>query len=160
MKAVIDNALPPEMFAALAATKASAEGLDQCVGNQSVHHTKEFQQAEFPPILLEHVKKVCGNVEWTGAYYVLTSVGHYGSSPHYDEGPSAILHLATEWSPEYGGELLFLESDEETVVETVEYRPNRLVVFSGEHCHMHKPPVLDKNRITLVSRFIERPNHG
>ena len=152
---IIDNALPAKLFAELAAEKATTDALDQCVGSRSIHGTKEFQQSELADRVHKHVESVCGSVEWIGAYFVLTALGDMGSDPHYDDGPSAVLHLATEWSPEYGGELLFLEDDEETLIESVEYQPNRLVVFSGEHCHMHKAPLLDKKRITLVSRFRE-----
>jgi len=153
MWTVIDSALPESVFTELATEKAKAIDLDPCLGAYSVHRSEEFRQSEAAQCIYSHVEKLVGPVTWIGAYFVLTSKGDMGSNPHYDMGPTAILHLAKEWAPEYGGQFVVLKSDEETIEELVEYKPNRLVVCSEDVCHRHLAPVVDQRRITLVSRF-------
>jgi len=158
---VIDNALPAELFAELSLkvqTGESSCGYDEGVGCNSIHTSREFKESEVAACVRDLVSSVVGNVEFIGAYYVLTEKGDPGSGPHFDEfGPTAILHLADEWRPEYGGEFFVLEEDQKTVRATIEYKPNRLAIITEDCCHRHNAPVADKQRFTLVSRFVLRP---
>ena len=52
------------------------------------------------------------------------------------QSPKVFLYYANlEWKREWGGETMFYTKDNKEIERAVEYRPNRLIVFDGEHSH-------------------------
>ncbi len=134
MKAVIDNALQLDELARL-------EELFE--PGRNLVTSKPFAAALAP--VTRHVAALAGAVVLVGAYCVATQPGHEGSPPHYDEnGPTAVLHL----SDVEGGQFLFLDDD----AAVVEFVRNRLVVWSEECRHMHRPHRAGV-RCNLVTRY-------
>lgn len=140
MRAVIDNALPADVFRELGTWPAN--------GALSVHDTMPERAAR---LIRHHVEAYTPPVVLVGAWFVLTRPEDDGSPPHFDEdGPTAVLHLAALWRAAWGGEFVFLDPH-----QVVDYRPNRLVVWSEDCQHMHAPPEPHAGlpRMVLVSRY-------
>lgn len=58
-----------------------------------------------------------------------------------NRSPKVLLYYPNlEWKREWGGETMFYTMDNKEIEMAVEYRPNRLVVFDGEHPHSVRPP--------------------
>jgi hypothetical protein len=141
VKAIVDNAVPAAVLAEL------DEQFERAEPGRNVFGEKQFRAAQVP--IVDHVHRLAGAADCVGAWFVLTRPEDQGSPPHYDEdGPTAVLHL----SDVEGGEFLFLDDVGE---EAVEFKRNRLVVWSEECQHMHRPPLAGDRR-TLVSRFVRR----
>jgi len=57
------------------------------------------------------------------------------------QAPSVCLYYPNrEWRRQWGGETIFYDSTNQDIERAVEYRPNRLVFFTGEHSHSVRPP--------------------
>jgi len=57
--------------------------------------------------------------------------------------PLVCLYYAnTEWKREWGGETMFYSDDGSELEKAIEYKPNRVVCFSGEHPHSVRPATL------------------
>jgi SM-20-related protein len=61
---------------------------------------------------------------------------------------TALWYLCDTWEPEWGGETLFYDKDDEIAFAVVP-RPGRLVVFDGAIKHVGRPP----SRICHATRF-------
>ena len=70
-----------------------------------------------------------------------------------------LYYPALEWKREWGGETMFYSADNLELERAVEYRPNRLVHFTGEHSHSVRPATLHAPfyRFT-ISTFFLPPN--
>lgn len=62
---------------------------------------------------------------------------HFGHV-HYDNSV-CLYYPALEWRREWGGETMFYTSDNLELERSIEYKPNRLVYFTGEHPHSVRP---------------------
>lgn len=77
-------------------------------------------------------------------------------NPHIDKGQiNGLLFLTTEWSPEWGGEIIFYENRVPKLV--LEPLPGRLVIFDGSILHKGGVPSKSSTmpRYTLTTKFIK-----
>lgn len=149
MKAIYDNALPPELFQAFSSfAMQTTDGEEGILG---------FEESEEGRIILGLAEKTLGPVRMLAAFVVRTQVGGVGSLPHLDHGQhSAVFHCNPEWDLSWGGEFFFLSEDMKTIDNAVEFRPNRLVVWDSTTPHLHRPPTASassRDRVVLVTRY-------
>jgi Rps23 Pro-64 3,4-dihydroxylase Tpa1-like proline 4-hydroxylase len=73
-----------------------------------------------------------------------------------------LYYPALEWKREWGGETMFYSADNLELERAVEYRPNRLVHFTGEHSHSVRPATLHAPfyRFTISMFFSSRDGTG
>lgn len=139
---IIDNALPPASFHALSRLSENCDD-------------DEADIAGFPGSDL--LFRLAGHdAETPHSALVVKTLRSHSHSVHQDRGfDMAILHLNREWHLNWGGELLLVADDHETIVKAVEFRPNRLVTFPGEHFHVVRPSTSKPKepRRALVLRF-------
>ena len=77
-------------------------------------------------------------------------------APHTDDGDMTFLYYPhLEWEAGAGGALFFIEDDE--IVKTVSYKPNRAVVFPANMVHYADAPnrFVTDLRISLAYKFLE-----
>ena len=75
---------------------------------------------------------------------------------HHNEDV-VVYYVNTTWNRTWAGETLFYSADGVELETAVEYVPNRLVFFNGEHPHTIRPPSFEASfyRFT-VSLFFRR----
>ena len=76
-------------------------------------------------------------------------------APHSDDGDMTFLYYPNlEWEVFLGGELFFIEDDE--IIKTVSYKPNRAVIFPAEIIHYAGAPhrFVPDLRISLTYKFL------
>jgi hypothetical protein len=77
---------------------------------------------------------------------------------HTHRNTDVILYYVNDvWNREWAGETMFYSDDNSELERAVEYVPNRVVFFNGEHPHVIRPPTFDATfyRFT-VSLFFTR----
>jgi Rps23 Pro-64 3,4-dihydroxylase Tpa1-like proline 4-hydroxylase len=75
--------------------------------------------------------------------------------PHTDDGDMTFLYYPNlEWGTMWGGALLFMEDDE--IIKTVSYKPNRAVVFPSNiwHCADAPNKLVTDLRISLAYKLL------
>ena len=76
-------------------------------------------------------------------------------TPHMDDGDITFLYYPNlEWEVGFGGELFFIEDDE--IIKTVSYKPNRAVIFPAKNIHYAGAPnrFVTDLRISLAYKFL------
>ena len=76
-------------------------------------------------------------------------------APHTDDGDITFLYYPNlEWEVGFGGELFFIEDDE--IIKTVSYKPNRAVIFPAKIIHYAGAPhrFVPDLRISLAYKFL------
>lgn len=142
-----DQALQDDVFA-----KISAFGLATTEEEFSAD-AEIWQEAEAH--ILPIVRNKLGDVKMVACFCVKT-IPAGGSKPHTDHGcHSAVLHLNPEWHLSWGGDFLAVEDDKETIIQAIEFKPNRLVYWHKDLMHCHRPPTSSANQVrtTLIMRF-------
>tara|TARA_B100000131_G_scaffold318589_1_gene362769 strand:+ start:817 stop:1392 length:576 start_codon:yes stop_codon:yes gene_type:complete len=68
--------------------------------------------------------------------------GQNGTSHMDGEGLTVMMFNNTQWKPEWGGQFQLMDSMEKDakVVEEIEYKPGRIVIFEGDHPHRGLAP--------------------
>jgi hypothetical protein len=80
----------------------------------------------------------------------------YIEHTHLDEDV-LLIYCNEIWRREWGGETLFYSKDNVDLERAVEYIPNRVVFFSGEHPHTIRPPSFSASNYRFtVTLFFER----
>ena len=74
----------------------------------------------------------------------ITSNGVY--HPHDDHGSdikwSFLYYANMKWDLEWGGDTLFLNDDRQTISNTVQCKPNRVVIFDAKIPHLIRPTTI------------------
>ena len=79
-----------------------------------------------------------------GIVNAITSNGVY--HPHDDHGSdikwSFLYYANMKWDLEWGGDTLFLNDDRQTISNTVQCKPNRVVIFDATIPHLIRPTTI------------------
>lgn len=150
--ALVDELLAPDCFRAFA---ESCLGLEDEVGMEGLRSGGEVHDA-----IAREVRRFARNPSLSmGSAYVVTTTPNICGAVHHDTiwPVSAVLHLVLEWTLAWGGEILLVAPDRETVQRAVEFRPNRLVIFDAKQDHLVRPPtqIAPQPRRALVTRWRE-----
>lgn len=68
-------------------------------------------------------------------------------------GRTVMLFCSEHWATCWGGELMFYDTDCETLVMSVQPKPKRVVVFNGEIPHGARAPAVSCNRLRMSIAF-------
>jgi len=136
MKAVYDNMVSAKVLA------TCNRRFDDFGPGDAIQTDKEIRDVLQP--LIDDLCSIQPSRGLKGAWFVRTQARDPMTKPHRDRpGFAAVVHL----SEITGGEFIFCEDG-----EVIDFVPGRLVFFTEEHEHQHRPPTSGDRR-TLVMRF-------
>jgi hypothetical protein len=112
--------------------------------------------------ILEELKnhEVGGIVNLNNLFMFVVNLSFPGQThiEHTHDKKDVLLYYASPvWKREWSGETLFYSEDGIGLERAIEYIPNRLVFFNGEHPHTIRPPSFEATfyRFT-ISLFFDR----
>lgn len=129
------------------------------------HHVILAEEWENPhprqKVFFDKVKKTLPFVEFKGRVISSGSVFNCDTiadshTLHNHEGEDVILYYANlKWEDGWSGETFFYDKKGENIICTVQYTPNRMVVFDGELLHRFNGPsrIADKFRFSISTFF-------
>ena len=85
--------------------------------------------------LQEHIK----DKEFDKCIVNLTVAGQSFFHHVHQDRDAVLFYVNLEWKREWAGETLFYSKDSKQLERAVEYIPNRVVFFEGEHPHAIRP---------------------
>ena len=115
----------------------------------------------------KHIVKMVINLSMPGqTFFDHTHYNDWTNSDktwHTSSPPLICLYYASlEWRREWGGETMFYSEDCSELERAIEYKPNRVVCFSGEHPHSVRPATLHAPfyRFTASMFFSDEKQNG
>ena len=110
--------------------------------------------------LLELTKKHISDLSWDLIEAYVNS-NQYGENSYihkdgntYDNAVTCLVYLNETWSPDFAGETLFYNNDNDAIVVTSP-KFKRIVIFDGQISHRASPPsrICSTKRLVLVVKF-------
>jgi Rps23 Pro-64 3,4-dihydroxylase Tpa1-like proline 4-hydroxylase len=110
--------------------------------------------------LLEMTNEHLGKMPWELVEAYVNS-NQYGDNSYihkdgntYDNAVTCLVYLNETWTPDFSGETLFYNSDNDAIVVTSP-KFKRIVIFDGQISHRASPPsrICPLRRLVLVVKF-------
>ena len=92
-----------------------------------------------------------------GRIYANGQTAGQNGSIHSDDGETTFLYYANlEWKIQYLGHLMFIDLENDEIIKTVSYKPNRAVLFPANIKHFAQAPnskFFNDVRVSLAYKF-------